>query len=122
TRRIDDYEAMHALQLNGSGKIHTDVNDLKPLPEALYEIPLEDSTLYEFDGETFLLSTDRGIYKIELAIEQAPSYDRVLIHFEASTSPQFLFGKIFVSDDTHRAYLLKYNDGISDRQYFYRHA
>lgn len=72
TRRIDDYEAIHALQLNGSGKIHTDANGLKPLPDALYEIPLEDTSLYEFDGETFILSTDRGIYKIELANEQAP--------------------------------------------------
>ncbi|GGB46549.1 hypothetical protein F3157_10845 [Virgibacillus dakarensis] len=70
TRRIDDYEAKHALQLNGSGSIITDTNDLQSLPSSLYEIPLEDNTLYEFDGSRFLVSTSRGVYKIELVNDQ----------------------------------------------------
>ncbi|WP_099159118.1 hypothetical protein [Virgibacillus ndiopensis] len=69
TRRIDDYVPMHALQLNGTGRIQTDAANLQPqdLPLSLYEIPLEDSSLYEFDGSKFLLSTARGVYKIERA-------------------------------------------------------
>lgn len=67
TRRIDDYEPTHALHLNGTGQIQNEDDNTHPLPEALYEIPLEDTTLYEFDGTRFLLSTDRGVYKIELA-------------------------------------------------------
>ncbi|WP_246202682.1 hypothetical protein [Virgibacillus doumboii] len=66
TRRLDDYEPMHELQLNGFGNMQTDANDPQPLPSQLYEIPLEDSSLYEFDGTRFLLSTSRGVYKIEL--------------------------------------------------------
>ncbi|WP_188455529.1 hypothetical protein [Virgibacillus oceani] len=69
TRRIDDYVPMHTLQLNGTGHVLTDAADLKPqdLPASQYEIPLEDNSLYEFDGSQFLLSTARGVYKIELA-------------------------------------------------------
>lgn len=66
TRRLDDYEPLHELQLNGNGNMDTDANNPQPLPSQLYEIPLEDSSLYEFDGSRFLLSTSRGIYKIEL--------------------------------------------------------
>lgn len=65
TRRIDDYEPMHALHLNGTGRIETDADNAQPLPSSVYEIPLEDNSLYEFDGEQFLLSTSRGVYKIE---------------------------------------------------------
>ncbi|MBP2258393.1 hypothetical protein [Virgibacillus alimentarius] len=65
TRRIDDYEAMHALHLNGGGAIQTD-KDPYTLPDDLYKIPLQDTTLYEYDGYQFLISTDRGVYKIEL--------------------------------------------------------
>lgn len=67
TRRLDDYEPMHSLHLNGSGQIQTENNHVEQLPSSDYVIPLEDSSLYEFDGEQFLLSTDRGVYKIELA-------------------------------------------------------
>ena len=67
TRRIDDYEPMHSLLLNGSGKIQTDTNEYQPLPESYYEIPLEDSTLYQYNDEQFFLITDRGTYKIEIA-------------------------------------------------------
>ncbi|MBP1949385.1 hypothetical protein [Virgibacillus litoralis] len=66
TRRIDDYEPMHALQFNGTGNVNTDSKEHQPLPSEIYEIPLEDSSLYEFDGSSFLLSTSRGVYKIEL--------------------------------------------------------
>jgi hypothetical protein len=67
TRRIDDYEPKHALQLNGSGKILTDENEFQPLPSSHYEIPLEDSTLYQFDESQFSLITDRATYTIEIA-------------------------------------------------------
>lgn len=62
---IDGYEPIHTLQLNGQGTIQTENNFSEPLPSSLYEIPLENDTLYEFDGTTFLISTDRGVYKIE---------------------------------------------------------
>ncbi len=65
TPTIDGYEPIHTLQLGGQGSIQTENNDSQPLPSSLYEIPLEDDTLYEFDGTTFLISTDRGVYKIE---------------------------------------------------------
>ncbi|RYG73346.1 hypothetical protein EU245_06550 [Lentibacillus lipolyticus] len=65
TRRMDDYEPMHALQLNGDGTMETDANNPQELPSSLYEIPLEDNSLYEFDGHQFLVSTSRGVYKIE---------------------------------------------------------
>ncbi|PAV31651.1 hypothetical protein CIL05_03055 [Virgibacillus profundi] len=63
---IDDYKSMHTLNLNGDGKIETTANQFEPLPSALYEIPLEDTSLYEFDGTRFIVSTDRAVYKIEL--------------------------------------------------------
>ncbi|GGM22088.1 hypothetical protein GCM10011351_04970 [Paraliobacillus quinghaiensis] len=69
TRRIDDYEPQHALRLNGSGEILTDENDLQPFPSDYYEIPLEDSTIYQYNNEQFFLITDRGNYTIELAQE-----------------------------------------------------
>ncbi|MFC7063836.1 hypothetical protein [Halobacillus seohaensis] len=67
TRRIDDYEPMHTLQLNGNGQTQTDSEELQPLPSSLYEIPLEDSTIYQYDESRFSLITDRGTYTIELA-------------------------------------------------------
>ncbi|WP_330948706.1 hypothetical protein [Virgibacillus sp. MG-45] len=65
TRRLDQYEAMHTLILNGEGEIQSS-QGYQPLPDASYEIPLEDTSLYEFDGEQFLLTTDRGVYRISL--------------------------------------------------------
>ncbi|MRH45031.1 hypothetical protein GH741_20520 [Aquibacillus halophilus] len=67
TRRIDDYEPLHALHLKGPGEIQTDENELQPLPSSYYEIPLEDSTLYQYDETKFSLITDRGTYTIEIA-------------------------------------------------------
>ncbi|MCT2535243.1 hypothetical protein NC661_21170 [Aquibacillus koreensis] len=67
TRRLDDYEPMHALLLNGKGNIETDKEGFQPLPSDYYEIPLEESTLYQFDQSQFSLITERGTYTIELA-------------------------------------------------------
>ncbi|MGM8365954.1 hypothetical protein ACLIBG_10815 [Virgibacillus sp. W0181] len=69
TRRLDDYESMYTLELNGAGMTQTDNerNELQPLPSSLYEIPLENNTLYEFDESEFIISTDRAVYKIVLA-------------------------------------------------------
>lgn len=69
TRRIDDYEPKHALILNGSGKVEIDKNEYEPLPSAYYEIPLEDSTLYQYDESQFSLINDRGSYTIEVLSE-----------------------------------------------------
>ncbi|GAB3798342.1 hypothetical protein [Virgibacillus kimchii] len=66
TRRIDDYVPKHALQLNGTGLIENERHEKHPLPASLYEIPLEDSSLYQFDGARFALITDRAIYTIEV--------------------------------------------------------
>ncbi|MFA1819249.1 hypothetical protein ACDX78_03415 [Virgibacillus oceani] len=65
-RRIDDYVPKHALQLNGTGLIENEMSETHPLPSSLYEIPLEDSSLYQFDGARFALITDRAIYTIEV--------------------------------------------------------
>ncbi|HLR79678.1 MAG TPA: hypothetical protein VK119_03745 [Bacillota bacterium] len=60
----DGYQGIYALQLNGEGTIQT-MNDNQPLPEHIYEIPIEETSLYEFNGSQFLLSTERGIYKMK---------------------------------------------------------
>ncbi|GAA0437265.1 hypothetical protein GCM10008983_12570 [Lentibacillus halophilus] len=65
TRRLDDYVPMHTLQLNGNGTMETDAREPQELPSSLYDIPLDDHSLYEFDGNQFLISTSRGVYKIE---------------------------------------------------------
>ncbi|MCT1903024.1 hypothetical protein [Oceanobacillus sojae] len=68
TRRIDDYVPRHSLFLNGDGQIETlSAMNNEPLPSSNYEIPLEDNSLYEFNGKKFFITTDRGVYKIELA-------------------------------------------------------
>ncbi|WP_339229282.1 hypothetical protein NSQ77_05140 [Oceanobacillus sp. FSL K6-2867] len=67
-RRIDDYVPKHNLLLNGDGQIETlTTMSNAPLPSSSYEIPLQDDSLYEFNGETFVITTNRGVYKIELA-------------------------------------------------------
>ena len=63
---IDGYEPLHSLHLNGAGVIETTMNNYEALPSDLYEIPLEDDALYEFDGTRFIVSTSRGVYTIEL--------------------------------------------------------
>lgn len=62
--QIDHYESIHTLHLEGEGKILTDTNYYEELPSLIYDIPLQDSSLYEFNGEEFLISTERGTYKI----------------------------------------------------------
>ncbi|MFD1848743.1 hypothetical protein [Oceanobacillus bengalensis] len=66
TRSIDGYEPIYSLHLNGSGVIETTENNYQSLPSELYEIPLEENALYEFDGNRFIVSTSRGVYSIEL--------------------------------------------------------
>lgn len=66
TRKLDDYEATYTLKLNGVGHHVNDEQSIQPLPENVYEIPIEDTSLYEYNGRQFILSTDRGIYKITL--------------------------------------------------------
>lgn len=65
THRLDDYQSMHTLRLNGTGKIENEAHHLQPLPSQVYEIPLEDTSHYTFDGSQFILNTDRGNYTIE---------------------------------------------------------
>ena len=69
TRRLDDYKALYTLHLEGEGFIQTDTkySQLEPLPAPSYEIPLEEDALYEFNGEQFIISTERAVYKLELA-------------------------------------------------------
>lgn len=62
---IDDYIPAHTLQLNGTGEVENEDNQLEPLPSSVYEIPIEPSTTYQFNGKQFTLSTNRGIYMIE---------------------------------------------------------
>lgn len=62
---IDGYEPIHTLQLNGTGSIETEQNMTVPLPTPMYEIALENDSLYEFDGSTFYINTSRATYKIE---------------------------------------------------------
>lgn len=61
---IDGYKQVHHLKLNGVGIIETENNVYESLPMSQYEIPLESDTLYEFDGTHFIISTERGVYKI----------------------------------------------------------
>ncbi|GIO21484.1 hypothetical protein [Oceanobacillus sp. J11TS1] len=68
TRRLDDYVPKHSLLLHGDGQIETFTTmSNEPLPSSNYEIPLQDNSLYEFNGEKFFITTDRGVYRIELA-------------------------------------------------------
>nr|WP_237648599.1 hypothetical protein [Sediminibacillus terrae] len=69
TRRVDDYQAKHKLLLRGDGTMLTDAANTQPLPNQVYEIPIEDSTLFQYDDERFSLTTDRGSYTIELITE-----------------------------------------------------
>lgn len=66
TSRIDDYVPMHSVHFNGTGTTETTEQQVQPLPSSFYEIPLEDSTQYQFDQTQFSLVTQRGTYTIEL--------------------------------------------------------
>lgn len=61
----DDYIPRYALQLKGSGVVGTTMNNYEELPSESFEIPLEEDTIYEFDGKRFFISTSRGDYMIQ---------------------------------------------------------
>lgn len=63
TRKMDDYEATYTLRLNGSGNIRTERME-QELPDGVYDIPLESNATFKMQGNTLLLHTDRGMYKI----------------------------------------------------------
>ena len=69
---IDDYASMYTLQLNGDGQTMT-ADQYMPLPDSMFEIPLDDDTIYEFNGAAFVLQTNRGTYKIEQTQQIMPS-------------------------------------------------
>ncbi|MUV39152.1 hypothetical protein JNUCC1_03025 [Lentibacillus sp. JNUCC-1] len=63
---MDGYVSKYALLLNGYGETLT-ADDFQSLPNMTYEIPLEDTSLYEYNGNTFIITTDRGVYQISLS-------------------------------------------------------
>ncbi|WP_245843987.1 hypothetical protein [Oceanobacillus rekensis] len=65
TQSIDDYVSEHSLILSGEGEIENAENQMEPLPAPRYEIPLDDTSNYYFDGKLFNLKTDRATYTIE---------------------------------------------------------
>lgn len=67
TDKIDDYVAKYTLLLTGTGEIENDDDNFEPLPSPSYEIPLDDTTNYQFDDSRFTIKNDRGTYTIELA-------------------------------------------------------
>lgn len=66
SNHLDPYEPSFTLQLEGTGKKYTDHGQYEELPSSSYEIPLQKSALYEYDGQQFLISTERGTYKISI--------------------------------------------------------
>ena len=62
---IDDYIPKYALLLKGKGVVETTMNHFEELPSEAFEIPLDEDTIYEFDGERFLIRNARGVYVIE---------------------------------------------------------
>lgn len=65
--RLDDYEPKYEMELKGEGVIDTEAAGSQPLPDNTYEIPLDDDTIFERDGGQLMITTSRGVYKIELA-------------------------------------------------------
>lgn len=64
--KFDEYEAKYTLELHGTGTIETDVGNAVPLPSPVYEIPLDQDTMreYEEDDDELIISTERAVYKI----------------------------------------------------------
>ena len=62
---IDDYIPKYALLLKGKGVVETTMNHFEELPSEAFEIPLDEDTIYEFDGERFFIRNARGVYVIE---------------------------------------------------------
>ncbi|MDY0394436.1 hypothetical protein ACFSMW_08405 [Virgibacillus halophilus] len=63
TRKLDNYQSLYTLHLNGTGSIQTDRKE-QPLPDAVYDIPLEDTASYKMNGSALQLHTTRGTYEI----------------------------------------------------------
>ena len=61
---IDGYRSRYILQLHGKGNIQNDDETMQPLPDDTYDIPLQDTAMYEWDGNQFTISTERALYKI----------------------------------------------------------
>lgn len=62
---IDDYIPKYALLLKGNGVVETTMNHYEELPSEAFEIPLDEDTIYEFDGKRFFIRNLRGVYMIE---------------------------------------------------------
>lgn len=62
---VDDYIPRYALLLKGTGVVGTTMNNYEELPFEAFEIPLEEDTIYEFDGRRFFISSSRGVYMIQ---------------------------------------------------------
>lgn len=63
--KLDDYESRYTLKLNGPGNIYGEFMSTT-LPEKVYDIPLEPTTLYEKNGNKLILTNDRAVYKLTL--------------------------------------------------------
>ncbi|QHT48463.1 hypothetical protein M662_18890 [Bacillus sp. SB49] len=61
---IDGYMGPYTLYLHGKGYVSTDMQGTEPLPTPYYEIPLEETTHYEWNDDRFFLKTARGDYTI----------------------------------------------------------
>src|SRR5690625_2013202 len=57
---IDDYIPKHALLLKGNGVVETTKNNYEEVPSEAFEIPLDEDTIYEFDGGCFFIKNSRG--------------------------------------------------------------
>ncbi|MBP1970177.1 hypothetical protein J2Z83_002295 [Virgibacillus natechei] len=80
-QRLDDYQPMHVLLLDGRGETETTTNTFQPLPTPTYEIPIQDNSLYEFNGSRFIITTERAVYKIERTTnsgKSTPYFDKYL--------------------------------------------
>ncbi len=61
----ENYLSPQALLLSGKGSVITDIGKA-PLPYDVFEIPLTDQWSAEIENSTLHLSTERGIYVIEV--------------------------------------------------------
>ncbi|HEY4599741.1 MAG TPA: hypothetical protein VIG73_00385 [Cerasibacillus sp.] len=62
---LDDYESRYTLKLNGPGSVQGELMSAT-LPEEVYDIPLEPTTLYEKKGNELTITNDRAVYKLIL--------------------------------------------------------
>ncbi|WP_248928076.1 hypothetical protein [Paenibacillus hamazuiensis] len=71
----DDYVASSALRLHGDGTVTSDGGDV-PLPNGVFEIPLDGHWHSQADGQSLRITTDRASYIIT---PQAPQSQQ-LVH------------------------------------------